>query len=255
MLPLRSRCSVLKVCVSQPSGRLKSAWSPYGVSVSSYHHGMRVPNWLRGVLRPGDHWVLLWLLAWVPLAKWGEPVAFGLAMTAPLVLGMVAMAVVSFGIPPARPLRETSALINRLAMFSRGVWAATLFACAGVFGAWVAIDLDTVRKSTPEVLRLSRESVSMVVTAAAVFVGLLSMMGVAWDLNRAKGKRREAIWRLTAPLLRRSETRRFHKLLDEWLDWLTSSWRPWVFAYPGSGIVVAIWNTVLPCGDKSLVFW
>ena len=68
-------------------------------------------------------------------------------------------------------------------MFGRGVWAATLFACAGVFGAWVAIDLESVQTSTPEVLRLSRESVSTVVIAAAIVVGLLSMMGVAWDLN------------------------------------------------------------------------
>jgi len=216
---------------------------------------MRVPNWLRAGLRAGDHWLLLWMVAWLSLAKWGGPVASGLVMATPFVMGIVAMAAVSFLTPPSRPLRESSALVNRLTTFGRGVWAATLFACAGVFGAWVAIDLDSVRKSIPEVSRHSKEFVFMVVSAVAIVIGFLSMMGVAWDLLRAKGERREAIWRLTAPLLKRTETRRIKRPLDEWLDWFTSSWRPWGIAYLAPFIFAAIWNTVLPFGDKSFQLW
>ena len=259
--------SVSAVCVppfalpAQSSGGVRGdlgvARTPHGVPVSAgnYLRTMRSPTWLRRVLRAGDHWLLLWMAAWVSLAKWGGPVASGLAMATPFVVGIVVMALVSFLTPPARPLRETSALINRLAMFGRGVWAATLFACAGVFGAWVAIDLESVQTSTPEVLRLSRESVSTVVIAAAIVVGLLSMMGVAWDLNRAKDTRREAIWRLTARLLKCTQTRRFKEPLDEWLDWFTSSWRPWLIAFLAPFIGAAIWNTVLPFGDESFRLW
>ncbi len=233
--------------------------SPYGVrtgvGTGIYLRAMITRCLLAKVLKPGDHWVWLWFLGVVAFGLGGWRAGLGVALSAPVVVGWIAMVAVGLRVPPNRPLRETSALINRLATFIRWLWGAAVFASAGVFGAWVAIDLESVRRSVDDVVRVSWEAIAIVLFAASTFICIISMMGLAVDLWRAGDRRQRTIWSLTRPLMREPRWRSVKLLLDSWLGWLTCGWRPFVSAYFSPLVVVGIWNSAVPFGNPSLALW
>lgn len=216
---------------------------------------MTARRFISNVLKPGDHWWLIWALSLVPIGRYGGRAAVGVTTAAPFILGSLALFVVSALVPPPRPLGETSALAKRFGWLVRAGWAAVVFALAGVFGALIALDVDAVRASSTAILRTTSESIFTVVMAVLMFAGELAMLGLALDLIRAKEARRNAIWTLTAPLMRAPATRSRKALIDAWLDWFTTGWSPFLVALLFPVVAVGVWNAVVPFGNPGLALW
>lgn len=195
----------------------------------------------RCVVQPGDRLYVIWFALLLPVARWGGPRVFVIVLIAPFVLGLVAMAVLGWKLPPPRPLSESSALLKRLGWFARALLSAALFACAAVLGAWVSMDLSRAQASD-ELMRLSWESAYPVVLFGGFFVGIATMMGLVVDLWRSGPARRsETIWSLTAPMARHTVTQPLRLWVNRWLNWLTNRINSVMSAYMSPLVVVAIW--------------
>ncbi len=196
----------------------------------------------RWLAQPGDRFYVIWFVLLLLVAQWGGPRISVAVMVAPAILGLIAMGIVGWRLPPPRPLSETSAFARRIGMFARGTWQGALFAFAAVLGAWVAMHLGRV-EAGDELMRLSWQSVFPVVLVATLLVGFTTMMGLAVDLWRSGSARRsQTIWSLTAPLARYPIAGRLRNWINSCLDWLTTPLNSFLAAYMSPAVVVAIWT-------------
>lgn len=175
-----------------------------------------------------------------------------LALVAIAILASI-IAVALLTVPP-EPLKSKSILVNRFGMLTNNIFKSLAFCAAGVYGALVAIPLETYLTGADNSLTLNAFLLTNVFTVVAAVAGvsfLYTIIRCGLDIWRSgKTGKAAAIGRgrtLVETWLQRNSPNSAYctqaKLLN-WLEdfayWCTKSWRPFISATLVVGLIVVM---------------
>lgn len=203
-----------------------------------------IPRLLGSLVDPRRGLWLTWLIVLVMSSAVDRHLA-GLVFLSTYFILLLLMLIVHAIIPPPPRLSDRSALIARVSLLAKAVWAAAIFAAAAAYGALAGIAIEQFMKSEPPgdvVPALLDNLFWPLVGLVTLFAAWVTGMFCAYDLTRTGADaRNRRIARLRHSLAPRSA---FSLWLSQLATVVTGKAWPWCIAYAAPIIIVSAWASL-----------
>jgi len=105
----------------------------------------------------------------------------------------LSMMIVAFIVPPPPKLADRHALVARVVMLVKAVWAVFIFAAGAAWGGFIGVALSMMKTSqwATDLFNTLGQLVWPIVGWAAIFFGWYAVMACAWDVWRTKESKKD----------------------------------------------------------------